>query len=67
MEGTLKADKHFVTFAFDPIIEDIIHFGNYFTVENSPELGYVYMLCFIKDTSYLIDIMPMDEARHMYS
>ena len=66
MEGTLKADRHFVTFAFDNDIEDMVNIGNYLFVTNSPELGYVWIMGFIDDVSYMIDIMPMDEARHMY-
>jgi len=63
MEGTLKADKHFVTFAFDySILEYDMLTGAKFT----PEIGYVWTLCFIDDVSYMVDIMPMDEARHMY-
>lgn len=66
MEGTLKADKHFVTFAFDPQIQKTVDYGNYLWIRNAPELGYVWIMCFIDAESYLIDIMPMDEARHMY-
>ena len=65
MEGALRADKHFVAFAFDNIVDRLI-FGNYLFLENAPEIGYVWIMGFIGDTSYMIDIMPMDEARHMY-
>ena len=66
MEGTLKTDKHFVAFAFDPLVEDMVNFGDYLFVEYAPERGYVWALGFINNISYMIDIMPMDEARQMY-
>jgi len=66
MEGTLKADKHFVTFAFDPLVEDMVNSGDYLFVQNAPNRGYVWILGFINGVSYMIDIMPMDEARQMY-
>ena len=63
MEGTLKADKHFVTFAFDHIAIEI---QPILGPRYEPEVGYVWLMGFIDDVSYMIDIMPMDEARHMY-
>ena len=63
MEGTLKADKHFVTFAFD---QDVFDSQWLTSAKWEPELGYVWVMGFIDDVSYMIDIMPMDEARHMY-
>jgi len=66
MRGTLKADKHFVTFSFDPLVEDIANSGDYLFIKDEPSIGYVWILGFINDVSYMIDIMPMDEARHMY-
>jgi len=66
MEGTLKADKHFVAFAFDRLVEDMVNFGDYLFLEHAPERGYVWAMGFINNVSYMIDIMPMDEARHMY-
>ena len=65
MEGRMKADKHFVTFAFDPLIEEMIN-GNYLFLENAPKLGYVWIMGFFGDVSYMIDILSMDEARYMY-
>ena len=66
MQGTLKARKHFVAFSFDPLVEKMVNSGNYLFVKNAPSIGYVWILGFIDDVSYIIDIMPMDEARHMY-
>ena len=66
MEGTLKADKHFVTFAFDTLVEDFINSGDFLFLDLAPERGYVWLMGFIDDVSYMVDIMPMDEARHMY-
>ena len=62
MDGTLKADKHFVAFAFDYTVLNMAPL----MVRHEPQIGYVWMMGFIDDVSYLIDIMPMDEARHMY-
>ena len=66
MKGTIKADKHFVAFAFDRLVEEMVNFGVYLFVEHAPERGYVWVLGFINNISYMIDIMPMDEARCMY-
>ena len=66
MEGTLKADKYFITFAFDPFVKDMANSGDYLFVQNAPNRGYVWILGFINGVSYMIDIIPMDEARHMY-
>ena len=63
LEGTLKADKHFVTFAFDGSVLDCQWLTN---AKWEPEIGYVWVMGFIDDVSYMVDIMPMDEARHMY-
>ena len=63
MEGTLKAQKHFVTFAFDYSVLDSQWLTN---AKWESGIGYVWVLCFIDDVSYMVDIMPMDEARYMY-
>ena len=62
MNGTLKADKYFVTFQFDPLLLSV----DIFMHLNAPELGYYWIMCFINDVSYMIDILTMDEARGMY-
>ena len=63
MQGTLKADKHFVTFAFD---YSVIEIQPLLGPKHAPEIGYVWLMGFIDDVSYMVDIMPMDEARCMY-
>jgi len=66
MEGTLKADKHYVTFAFDPKLMTVIDDNRLLPWKYSKEIGYVWTIYFEEEVSYLVDIMPMDEARCMY-
>ena len=66
MEGTLKADKHFVTFPIFEPDEPVMEMEWLFGPEHDKERGYVWIMGFIDDVSYMVDIMPLDEVRHMY-
>ena len=67
MEGKIKADRHCVVFHFDRVVMEVVYNGNYLTPPKYDRtLGYVWVLCWIDGVSYMMDILPMDEARHMY-
>ena len=66
MKGTIKADKHFVTFSFDPFIIESMERCFFIGPEYCKIRGYVQYMVIIGDISYMVDIMPQDEAREMY-